>query len=350
MRFVNCAAALLVGAVVVGALVVGGGVRAASRPAVMDYMAKAGFSAEDLAALERGEAVTRILKKEMVGANDTAEVAVAGAIRVDVTRQVFIDAVKNVKGFRNNSHLKMGIIQNPPQASDFAGVMIPKDDIKDLKKCKPGKCALKLAGDSLEEMQASIDWKASDHGEQVNRFARERLLLLTSNYVKQGTKAFKPLEDKKTSVSIDQQFRELLENTPDLIAFYPGMATYLLDYPQATLASSREVLFWTLKDFGLKPTVTITHVVGYMAEGTDDAVVAWKQVYASHYFNGGLGITTYAKDGDASYLLQLDRVRADSLGGMFGGVKQSKMAGAMKDDLEKFLRETRTSLQAAAKK
>jgi hypothetical protein len=110
------------------------------------------------------------------------------------------------------------------------------------------------------------------------------------------------------------------------------------------------VLFWTLKDFGLKPTVTITHGVGYMPEGTDDAVVAWKQVYASHYFNGGLGITTYAKDGEASYLLQLDRVRADSLGGMFGGVKQSKMAGAMKDDLEKFLRETRTSLQAAAKK
>jgi hypothetical protein len=65
MRFANCAAALLVGAVVVGALVVGGGVRAASRPAVMDYMAKAGFSAEDLAALERGEAVTRILKKDL---------------------------------------------------------------------------------------------------------------------------------------------------------------------------------------------------------------------------------------------------------------------------------------------
>ena len=35
---------------------------------------------------------------------------------------------------------------------------------------------------------------------------------------------------------------------------------------------------------------------------------------------------------------------------MFGGVKQGKMAGAMKDDLGKFLRETRTSLQAAAKK
>ena len=128
------------------------------------------------------------------------------------------------------------------------------------------------------------------------------------------------------------------------------MATYLQDYPKAKLASSREVLFWTLKDFGLKPTVTITHAVGYLPEGTEDAVVAWKQVYASRYFNGGLSITTYAKDGSAAYLVQLDRVRADSLGGTFGGVKRGKMAGAMKDDLGKFLRETRTSLHAAARK
>lgn len=313
-------------------------------------MSKAGYSADELAALERGEAVTRVLEKKMVGANDTAEVAVAGAIRVDVPRQVFIDAVKNIKGFRNSSHLKMGLIQIPPQASDFAGVVIPEDDVKDLEKCKPGNCALKLVGEGLEELQSRINWKSPDHGEQVNRFARERLLLVTTNYVKQGTKAFKLLEDKKTSVSLDEQFRQLLENTPNLIAFYPEMATYLRDYPNATLASSQDVLFWTLKDFGLKPTVAITHVVGYVPEGTEDAVVAWKQVYASHYFNGGLSITTYAKDGDASYLLQLDRVRADSLGGMFGGVKQGKMAGAMKDDLDKFLRETRTSLQAAAKK
>ena len=79
-------------------------------------------------------------------------------------------------------------------------------------------------------------------------------------------------------------------------------------------------------------------------------MVAWKQVYASHYFNGGLSITTYAKEGEASYLVQLDRVRADSLGGMFGDVKQSKMASAMENDLGNFLREARASLRAAANK
>lgn len=109
------------------------------------------------------------------------------------------------------------------------------------------------------------------------------------------------------------------------------------------------MLFWALKDLGLKPTVTITHAVGYLPEGTEDAVIAWKLIYASHYFNGALSTTTYAKDRDASYLVQLDRLRADSLGGMFGGVKRARMTSAMKEALEEFRLETRKTLQAAAK-
>jgi len=175
----------------------------------------------------------------------------------------------------------------------------------------------------------------------VNRFARERLFRMTVDYVKQGTAAFELLEDEKTGVSIGQQFRELLADTPDLIAFHPELATYLRDYPRAELDPSVEILFSALRDFGLKPTVTITHAVGYQPEGTEDAVVAWKLVYASHYFNGGLNVTTYAKDGDTSYLVQLVRKRADSLGGMFGGVKRGKMASAIEDSLVKFLEGTR---------
>lgn len=350
MTIANRATGLLFGAAVIGALVASSGASAASRPAVKDYMARNGFSADDLAALERGEPVTTVLTRKMVGPNDTAEVAVAGVIRVDVPRQVFIESVRDVQGFRSSGHLQIGIIQDPPQASDFEAVTIPADDIEDLEKCKPGDCALKLAGSGLEELHSRIDWKAPDRADQVNRYAREKLLLATESYLKEGIEVFEPLEDKEIKVSLAQQFDELLENTPDLIAFYPELAAYLKDYPHAELGSSRDVLFWTLKDFGLKPTVTLTHAVGYLPEGTEDAVIAWKLIYASHYFNGGLQITTYARDGEASYLVQLDRVRADTLGGTFGGVKQKRMASAMKDDLERWLRETRTNLQAEAKR
>jgi len=325
------------------------GVQAAARPTVPEFARKGGFDAGQIAALERGEIVVRVLKAEMVAANDTAEVAVVGIVKVDAPREAFLDAAKDVDRFRNVRHLRIGQIHNPPQASDFAGIVMPPDDVAELKACRPGKCALKLAGPGLAELQARIDWRAKDAGEQVNRFARERLYAAMTAYMQQGTAAFKPIEDKSTGVSIDEQFKLLLANTGNLIAYYPELATYLRDYPNAKLASSSDLFYWSLNDFSLKPTVTVTHVVSYTPPGTGDAVVAWKQLYASHYFNGGLAVTTYARDPEATYLIHLDRVRADSLGGAFGGVKRGKMAGAMKGALEDFLKKARENLQSRAK-
>jgi sulfur carrier protein ThiS len=326
----------------------GGGARAASRPTVAEFMAKVGFGPTEIATATKGEIVSRVLETRMVGPNNSAEVAVLGVVRVDVPRQTFIDAVEQQPTtFRNTEHLKTGIIQNPPQASDFAALAFPPEDIKDLKECRPGKCALKLGGPTLADLQSKIDWKSKDAADQVNRLARERLLAIMAGYMKEGIAAFKPLEDKSTTVSIDEQFRQLLESTPMLISLYPELVTYLKDYPHATLPSSKGGFYWALDDFGLKPTLAITQVVGYVPPGTDDVLVAWKQLYASHYFNGGLSITTYVKEGEASYVVEVDRVRADSLGGAFGGVKRSKMAGAMEGSLRKFLEVTKAKLQAA---
>ncbi|HUL76517.1 MAG TPA: hypothetical protein VL691_04565, partial [Vicinamibacteria bacterium] len=291
------------------------GAQAAARPPVPEFARKVGFDAAQIAALDRGEIVTRVLKTEMVAANDTAEVAVVGVVKVDAPREAFLEAANDVNRFRNVRHIRIGLVHNPPQASDFAGIEMPPDDVADLKACKPGKCALKLAGPGLADLQAKIDWKAKDANEQVNRFVRERLLAVMTSYMQQGTTAFKPLEDKSTGIHIDEQFKLLLANTGNLIAYYPELATYLRDFPNAKLDSSSDLFYWSLNDFSLKPTITVTHVVRYTPPGTGDAVIAWKQLYASHYFNGGLAITTYAKDPSATYLLHLDRVRADSLGG-----------------------------------
>jgi len=166
--------------------------------------------------------------------------------------------------------------------------------------------------------------------------------------MREGMAAFKPFEDSPTPVNIDQQFRQLLEDTGLLIHVCPEMATYLKDYPRANLASTKDVFFWALEEFGLKPTLTVTQAVVYVPPGSEDVVVAWKQLYASHYFNGGLSTTTYAKEGDASYVVQVDGVRADGLGGAFGGVKRGKMASGMEGALKRFLLETKTKLQRPA--
>lgn len=311
-------------------------------------MAEEGWTPADIAAAMKGDVVARVAETQMVGPNDTAEVAVKGVVRVDVPRQTFLDAVEQANVFRSTRRLETGVIHNPPEAADFAAVSLPQRDIRSLEQCRPGRCALRLTASGLADLRSKVAWGSADAADQANHRTREWLLEIMDGYLKKGLAAFAPFEDSPAAVNVDEQFRRLLDDTATLTRGYPELATYLRDYPAATLASSKETFYWALDDFGVKPTLTITQAVSYAPQGTEDVVVAWKQIYASHFFNGGLSVTTYENDGDAAYVVQLDRVRADGLGGAFGKIKRSRMAGAMESELKEFLRDTRARLHAAS--
>lgn len=321
-----------------------------SAGALAEYLRSRGFSASDLLALDRGEVVTRILGAEIVAANNTAEVAVEGAVRVDVPSRVFREAVSDVRGFRNQGVVRSGIIGANPRASDFEGLSLPARDASEMRACRPGRCALKLSREDIEGFRSRVDGNRPDYDRQVDLLAREKLLTAMSAYVREGAGAFRDLDDKPTAVSLKEQLDGLLQNTPELLAYYPEIHQYVRDYPRHPLPGSRSVFYWSLIDFGLKPTLRLTHVVDYVPRDTRDVVVLWTQLYASHYFNGGLGVTVHRTEGVASYVVHLDRLRADDLGGLFGSLKRSRMARAMRSSLQTFLLATSQDLKARAKR
>ena len=320
---------------------------ASIRPGVETWMAQGGWTPAEVAAAVRGDVVARVVEVEMVGPNDTAEVAVKGVVRVDVSRQAFLDAIEPANVFRNTRHLETGVIHDPPRAEDFAAVSLPQRDIKSLEDCRPGKCALRLTGPGLADLQSKIDWGSANATEEARRRTREWLLRIMTGYFEKGLRGFMPFEDSPAAVDVDEQFRLLLHDTRTLTLDYPELAAYLKDYPASIPPSCKETFYWALDDFGVKPTLTITQAVSYAPPGTEDVVVAWKQIYASHFFNGGLSVTTYENDGDASYVVELDRVRADGLGGAFGKFKRGRTAGAMESELKEFLREAKARLHGA---
>jgi hypothetical protein len=58
--------------------------------------------------------------------------------------------------------------------------------------------------------------------------------------------------------------------------------TTLLDSDPTTLPNSTDFLYWQETEFGLKPTIRVSHVV--IQERPELIVVASKMLYASHYF------------------------------------------------------------------
>jgi hypothetical protein len=144
-------------------------------------------------------------------------------------------------------------------------------------------------------------------------------------YVKEGDAALPKLEDKPVTVAVDPSLRELFESSSELRSAYPEMFAAMRATSPGTPSRRRSTSStgrWN--DFGVKPTVTLMHVAGYApAQGTG-AVVVWKSLWASHYFNGGVSATFYRAEPDGSYLLHVTRLRVDGLGGLLGGLKRGK--------------------------
>ena len=90
-----------------------------------------------------------------------------------------------------------------------------------------------------------------------------------------------------------------------------------------------EFFYWTVVDFGMKPTIRVNHVVIHpLAERSSTGIayaIATKQLYASHYFHTTLELRFLADRIDrtgraASTLISVTRSRSDGMTGFRGVV------------------------------
>lgn len=139
-----------------------------------------------------------------------------------------------------------------------------------------------------------------------------------------------------------REFREVLYAQPGLGGLVPEFREYLAQYPNTSLAGAREFFYVSTESFGLKPVASVTHVSVYVQPG--HVVTASKQLYASHYFDGSLGLAAALDDrSDPSHrrmhLVYLNRSRIDLLSGFFGGLRRAILRGRLRDGMRKNLAE-----------
>jgi hypothetical protein len=319
---------------------------AAAAQTLIDFLWKQGFPVAELQKLEQGEPVARTLRNEVIGPNGTAEVVAMGAIRVEFPREALVKGLHDVAAWRKDGVVSFGRIGLAPQAADFAGLSLPASDLDGLRTCEPGECLLKLPGPVIAGARQRIDWRAADGAEQASRFLRESLLNFMCAYAGEGGPALPGLEDKPVKVDVGRSLAELFEGSAELRADSPELFAAVREYPKHPLPDATHVFYWSVNDFGLKPTITLVHAAAYAPPGGSGAVVVWKQLWASHYFNGGVSATFYRAEPGGCYLLHVARLRVDGLGGLLGAFKRGKMSGAMVRWTERFLTTTRGALSA----
>jgi hypothetical protein len=229
-----------------------------SLPADVDaYLKTAGkFSAADLTALEAGHDH----RDAEQGATDT-EMIVVAAVKIrsakDRTAKYYGDFVSYVDG---QVTLGFGRFSRPPALADVNGVTLDPDDVA---RSGPAARRLRPAHRRRRHREDSIvvNWSAPDASARATAAVRQAMVDYVTAYLSRGDEALVTFNDRAEPVSLKDQWRGLLANSPTFYQYQPALRDYLASFPQTPLAGARDVIYWIKENYGRKPVISIVHGV-----------------------------------------------------------------------------------------
>lgn len=250
-----------------------------------DFLARGvGFTASENAALMRGETVPRVLPTA-----DTRDVAVFGAVRIDVPRSFFIDRQRDFpRALRTPTRTEAQLISDPAVVGDLQAFDLSDDDLKELRKCKPNDCNFKLPATEMNRLRSSVDWSAPDARSRVAAYARQRMIEYVTDYRARGNAAMIVFDDRGTVQSSDA-LAAMLRDSSFAFAAVPALGQHLMN-PRDALSGATDVMFWSRDEMPhLRRVLRITHATIYSPPETPEVtLIAAKQIYADHFFEAGL--------------------------------------------------------------
>jgi hypothetical protein len=323
----------------------GGAAAPADDPDIRDVLRRvAGFSDLQIAAVERGEVVSKQLPTA-----DKSEMAAFGAVCIRASREAFLEKLRSIVRFRQGpSILEIGGLRRPPSSEDLKGLTLEEGDFEAVRKCHRGGCDLKMSSSAIDQIQKEIDWKGADARARATALARRMLAEYAGAYMEGGAPAMASYNDKETPQETAAEFRELLAASPYLVEYVPEFHRYLEAYPNGTLAGTRDLFYWSKEKFGPKPTIQLYHVTIFEnPERKGQALVSTKQIYASHYFRAGFDLTALVDaPGSGFYLMDLYRTRIDPPTGMLSGVILGKIRAGVEQGVAEGLKVAKARAEA----
>jgi len=273
------------------------------------------LTADERTRLAGGAPVTR-----MIDADERTEVAVFGAVWINAPIRRYVEAVEDIENFERGAAFKVTKrVSAAPNIADFAQLHLSDDDVADLRKCRVGECEVKLGEQALQRFRSEIDWNSSNAGAAADALMQRLALEYVTGYLEGGNERLAVYRDKSRPTFVAREFRAMTDGMPELTTYMPGLRQYLLEYPKVTIPGATSFLYWQETEFGLKPTIRISHLT--IRESPDDTVVTSKMLYASHYFWTGLELRALLPDparGQGFWFVTVNRSRSDGLSGFAG--------------------------------
>ena len=306
---------------------------------------RARLTADEKTRMRGGSAVTKLLD-----ADASAEIAICGIVWVAAPVDRYLAAVRDIERLeKGGGFLMTKRISNPPRPEDFEPLVLPGEDIADLRDCRIGACDLKLGAAALGNLQKTVDWSRPSAADDVNKAFRTLALKYVTGYLEGGNSRLAVYRDSDRPTFVAKEFESLVARMPTLTEERGDVRRYLLDYPAATLPDAESFLYWQETSFGLKPTIRISHLT--IAPQSTGAIVASKMLYASHYFWTALEVRALIPDparGEGFWFVNVNRSRSDGLSGFKGKMVRGRVQAEAQKGMEAALQLTKRNLEQGA--
>jgi hypothetical protein len=309
-----------------------------------DFLTRqAGLTAIEQAPLLQGEPVTLVLE-----AAAPQEVAVFGAVWVKAPISRYVAAVQDIEQMERGGSFRITKrISSPPRLEDFDQLTLTEQDILDLQACKVGSCDVKLGEEALARIQKEINWAAPSAAADVQRLFRRLVFEYVSAYLEGGNARLPVYRDSEQPTSVAKEFASMIDGMPSLDEYLPGVRPYLLEFPKVTLPKSTSFLYWQDAQFGLKPTIRISHLT--IAQQETHVAVVSKMLYATHYFWTAIELRVLVPDpprGEGFWFASVNRSRSDGLTGLTGTLIRVAVQREVEKGMEGSLRVMKARLEA----
>ena len=263
-------------------------------------------------------------------------------MRLDIPSDFFIEKVRDIVNFKKSDNvLQIGKFSNPPRLEDLADLTLDPVDIEAIRRCRVNSCDVKMSAAFIERFRKEVNWSAPDYRERVTTKVREMLLEYVQGYLHGGNAALSTYNDKSYSLRPEDEIRSLLQPAPYMYEYVPEFQNHLENFPNSHALDVEDYVYWSKEKFALKPVISVTHVNIYKLPQPNgiDVLIASKGIYATHYYEASLGLTGFiqsqSSEPSRSYLIYINRSRADALRGLFAGLKRSLISGSLRDATKK---------------
>ena len=188
---------------------------------------------------------------------------------------------------------------------------------------------------------------AAKGDEPVQQAFRAVIFERVTRYLNGGLDALPAYADKDDRVKTVDVLARLLQRSPYVTERQPALAAFVRQYPAASLDGGSGFLYWALDRVEDRPVVSVTHVAiarNTPASGRPLVTVAGTQVFATHYYQGSLGLT-YLVGGNPRYLVYVNRTELDVLGGFFSAIKRAILESRLRRDVARLITGLRGRLE-----